>query len=51
MLRPVLLFFPCAVSYGGLYTFLPLRSEDAATGLLLFGCGVYQEQPGRRGAQ
>jgi predicted MFS family arabinose efflux permease len=36
---PALLFFPCAVAYGGVYTFLPLLSPDAATGLLAFGVG------------
>jgi predicted MFS family arabinose efflux permease len=36
---PVTLFFPCSVAYGGVYTFLPLLSRDAATGLLAFGAG------------
>jgi predicted MFS family arabinose efflux permease len=40
VLRPVLLFYPCAVAYGGLYTLLPLMSPDAPTGLLLFGVGL-----------
>jgi predicted MFS family arabinose efflux permease len=39
LVTPVLLFFPCALAYGGLYTFLPLWSGDAPTGLLLYGSG------------
>jgi predicted MFS family arabinose efflux permease len=39
LVTPVLLFFPCALAYGGIYTFLPLLSEDAPAGLLLYGCG------------
>jgi predicted MFS family arabinose efflux permease len=37
--RPALLFLPCAIAYGGMYTFLPLASSDAAGGLLVFGLG------------
>jgi predicted MFS family arabinose efflux permease len=37
---PALLFFPAAIAYGGLYTFLPLWSADAAIGLLAFGSGI-----------
>ncbi|NJC71391.1 MFS transporter [Planosporangium thailandense] len=39
LVAPVLLFFPCALSYGGVYTFLPLLSQDAPTALLFYGCG------------
>jgi predicted MFS family arabinose efflux permease len=34
-----MLFFPCAVGYGAVYTFLPLLSADAPAGLLAFGAG------------
>jgi predicted MFS family arabinose efflux permease len=37
---PALFFLPAAMAYGGLYTFLPLWSAEAATGLLTFGAGI-----------
>jgi predicted MFS family arabinose efflux permease len=39
LMRPSLLFLPCAVAYGGIYSFLPLSSPDAPGALLLFGFG------------
>jgi MFS family permease len=39
LMKPSLLFLPCAVAYGGVYSFLPLSSADAPGALLLFGAG------------
>ncbi|MCW2700114.1 MAG: arabinose efflux permease family protein [Blastococcus sp.] len=39
LMTPALLFLPCAVAYGGLYSFLPLSSADAPGALLAFGAG------------
>lgn len=38
--RDLIAFFPCAMAYGGTYTFLPLLAPGAASaGLLVFGAG------------
>lgn len=39
ILLPVMIFFPAAIVYGGLYTFLPLSSSSPSILLLLFGGG------------
>jgi predicted MFS family arabinose efflux permease len=38
-MTPSVLFLPCAIAYGGIYSFLPLSSTAAPAALLLFGAG------------
>jgi|tagenome__1003787_1003787.scaffolds.fasta_scaffold20923661_2 predicted MFS family arabinose efflux permease len=39
LMTPSLLFLPCAIAYGGIYSFLPLSSAAAPAALLMFGGG------------